>query len=269
MCAAPPHPHAGAELRVVDVPGFVFRLGTHAARGHLPPHTHDDPTICYVVRGGFTEYCGGESVECPPSTLKLMPAGEVHWDEFGTLETRGLRIDVDRERFAGTPAMYRMLDQRLMTSGGRAAEVGRRLVRELTAWDTASAIAAEALALELVVELARGTDHARGRGTPRWLLAAEEVVRARYRTRVSVSEIARQLEVHPATLARGYRRRFGFTIGEHVRRLRVEQAARELVETGDPLSEIALRAGFYDQSHFTNVFRRVVGMTPAAYRRSA
>jgi AraC-like DNA-binding protein len=32
------------------------------------------------------------------------------------------------------------------------------------------------------------------------------------------------------------------------------------------LSEIALRAGFYDQSHFTNVFRRTLGVTPSAYR---
>jgi AraC-like DNA-binding protein len=46
----------------------------------------------------------------------------------------------------------------------------------------------------------------------------------------------------------------------------VEQAARELAETDEPLSEIALRAGFYDQSHFSNVFRRVLGVSPAAYR---
>jgi AraC-like DNA-binding protein len=43
-------------------------------------------------------------------------------------------------------------------------------------------------------------------------------------------------------------------------------AARELAETAEPLSEIALRAGFYDQSHFTNVFRRTLGVTPSAYR---
>ncbi|MGH7559893.1 MAG: helix-turn-helix domain-containing protein [Gemmatimonadales bacterium] len=39
-----------------------------------------------------------------------------------------------------------------------------------------------------------------------------------------------------------------------------------MAETDEPLSEIALRAGFYDQSHFTNVFHRTLGVTPAAYR---
>ncbi len=37
--------------------------------------------------------------------------------------------------------------------------------------------------------------------------------------------------------------------------------------SGERLSDIAFDAGFADQSHFTNTFRRLVGMTPAAFRR--
>jgi AraC family transcriptional regulator len=72
--------------------------------------------------------------------------------------------------------------------------------------------------------------------------------------------------VDPATLARGFRRAFDCTVGDRIRRLRVEHATRALTETTDPLSLIALNAGFYDQPHFTNVFRRYMGMTPAEYR---
>jgi AraC-like DNA-binding protein len=39
-----------------------------------------------------------------------------------------------------------------------------------------------------------------------------------------------------------------------------------LRDTNRPISEIALEAGFYDQSHFTNVFRRFLGTTPQRYR---
>jgi transcriptional regulator GlxA family with amidase domain len=44
-------------------------------------------------------------------------------------------------------------------------------------------------------------------------------------------------------------------------------AARELATTSKPLSLVALDAGFYDQSHFSNVFRRQLAMTPGEYRR--
>jgi AraC family transcriptional regulator len=83
---------------------------------------------------------------------------------------------------------------------------------------------------------------------------------------MSVSALAQEVGVRPATLARSYRRHFGRTVGERVRELRVEHATRALSETSEPLSAIAIKSGFCDQSHFTNVFRRYVGVTPAAYR---
>lgn len=254
------------QLRSVQVPGFVFRLGAHPGGSELARHYHDDPTICYVLRGGFTEYSRGEAVACGSATLKMMPAGEAHSNRFGAAETRGLRIEVDRRRFAEVPAISRVLDERLHTAGGRGGELAHRMVGELTSPDTAGPIAAEALALELLVELARMEAPRRTARMPGWLIAAEERIREQYRGTISAGEIARQVGVNPATLARWYRRCFGCTVGARIRALRVKHAARELTETAEPLSEIALRAGFYDQSHFTNVFRRTFGVTPSAYR---
>ena len=55
--------------------------------------------------------------------------------------------------------------------------------------------------------------------------------------------------------------------GEYVRRLRVEIACQRLASSDMPLAEIALAAGFSDQSHFTKTFRHYNGMTPGEYRR--
>jgi AraC family transcriptional regulator len=51
--------------------------------------------------------------------------------------------------------------------------------------------------------------------------------------------------------------------------LRLAWAAAELARGGKPLAEIAAGAGFADQSHFTRIFRRHVGTTPARYREQA
>ena len=255
-----PHSHT------VHIPGFVLRIGAHPGGSEIARHYHDDPTICYVLRGGFTEYSRGEAADCGVATWKVMPAGEPHSNRFGEEETQGLRIEVDRSRFADVPDITRALDERRHTTGGRVAELARRMMGEVAAGDTAGPIATEGLALELLAEIARVRIPRRERDTPAWLAAAEELLRQKYRTATSVGEIAREVGVDPASLARAYRRRFGCSVGERIRGLRVEHAARELSGTSDPLSEIALRAGFYDQSHFTNVFRRTVGVTPAAYR---
>jgi AraC family transcriptional regulator len=250
----------------LQIPGFMLRLGAHPGGSEIPRHHHDDPSICYVMRGGFTEYSGGQAADCGTATLKVMPAGEPHSNRFGTSETVGLRIDVDRDRFAPVPAIHRALDERWHTSGGRGAELAGRIVAEVTAPDSAGPIAAEGLALELLVELARVGASRRESRAPAWLISAEEQIRDRFRSAVSIGEIAREVGVDPATLSRAYRRHFGCTVGERIRTLRVRHAARELTESAEPLSEIALRAGFYDQSHFTNVFRRFLGVTPSVYR---
>lgn len=248
------------------MPGFVLTMGVHPAGSALPRHTHNDPTICYVLHGGFTEYSPGQAADCGVSTLKVTPAGDPHWNRFGTDLTRGLRIDVHRDRFVEVPALFRALDERRHQTGGRGGALAHRLVTELTAADAAGPIAAEGLALELVAELARTAVSPRGRETPAWLRQADEVIHERYRTEMTVGDIAAVVGVHPATLSRAYRRRYGCTVGERIRALRVEHAARALRESMAPLSEIAFRAGFYDQSHFTNVFRRHLGVTPGMYR---
>jgi len=72
--------------------------------------------------------------------------------------------------------------------------------------------------------------------------------------------------VHPAHLARVFRAREGCSIGEFARRCRIEWAASQLATTSASLSTLAHAAGFCDQSHFTRVFARQLGMSPGRYR---
>lgn len=252
--------------RTLYLPGFVLRLGVHEAGSILPRHTHDDPTICYVLRGRFTEYWRGAAADCDSETLKVTPAGEMHWNRFSEAETRGLRIDVDRARFAETPSIARALDERRQARGGAASELARRLVQELRTEDDTGRVAAEGLVLELLAEISREPAPRRNGKASGWLAAADELVHELYASRFSLAEIAQTVGVHPATLARAYRRTFGCTVGERIRKLRIDHAARALIASSAPLSDVALSAGFYDQSHLTNTFRRYVGVTPAEYR---
>jgi AraC family transcriptional regulator len=83
---------------------------------------------------------------------------------------------------------------------------------------------------------------------------------------MELNHLAQTVGIHPVHLAREFRRFFQCTMGEYVRRLRVESACQEIIKAELPLSEIALKYGFYDQSHFTNIFKQLTGMTPAHYK---
>jgi AraC-like DNA-binding protein len=48
----------------------------------------------------------------------------------------------------------------------------------------------------------------------------------------------------------------------------LEWATTRLGETDEPIAQIALDAGFADQSHLTRAFKQHTGLTPAEYRRA-
>jgi AraC family transcriptional regulator len=248
------------------VPGFEVRVGSHPAETSLPRHEHELPTICCVDHGRFVEHYAGKSVSCDPRMVKVTPAGEPHWNRFDTVDTLGLRIDVDDTRFGDAPALQRLLHERNFFQAGAFDGLARRLITEITAPDECAAVAAEALLLELLVQLARMPQHPRVRRA-QWLRRADELVHERFAGSLSVSSVAAAVDVHPATLAREYRNTFGCSVGERIRGLRLAAAARALEEGTHELSRVALDAGFYDQSHFSRAFRRRFGVTPLQYRR--
>ena len=75
--------------------------------------------------------------------------------------------------------------------------------------------------------------------------------------------------MHPVHLAQTFRKFYRCTIGDYVRSLRIEFACRQLAATNMPLSQIALLAGFADQSHFTRTFKETLGVPPSRYRELA
>jgi len=153
----------------VRLPGFTLTSGMHGPRATLPRHHHELPTLCYVMRGGFTEYSRGHAMTCIPNTLKLTPAGDEHWNHFQSVQTHGLLVEIEPSRFEETRSIADLLGDRVHLRGGPAAEVARRLVLELAEGDDAALVAAEGLLLELLASLAR-TDASLSRGAhPKWL----------------------------------------------------------------------------------------------------
>jgi len=65
-----------------------------------------------------------------------------------------------------------------------------------------------------------------------------------------------------------FRLHYGQPVGAYLRGLRIAWAAGKLTGTDEDIAQIALQAGFFDQSHFTRTFKRQLGLTPLAYRKA-
>ncbi|MGH9972194.1 MAG: helix-turn-helix domain-containing protein [Pyrinomonadaceae bacterium] len=84
--------------------------------------------------------------------------------------------------------------------------------------------------------------------------------------RVALRVVAKEVGMSYFHFSRAFKQSMGMSPTNYIAERRIERAKKLLQETDEPISEIALRAGFSSQSHFTTSFRRVAGATPKAFR---
>jgi AraC-like DNA-binding protein len=109
--------------------------------------------------------------------------------------------------------------------------------------------------------------HARFHTPWREIAASVKYIRQHFRKQVTIAELAEQAALSIRQLQRRFRAVLRLTPQEFLIKTRVLAACRALRESDAALSDIASACGFYDQSSFTEHFRRHTGQTPLAYRR--
>jgi len=96
----------------------------------------------------------------------------------------------------------------------------------------------------------------------------EEYIEANIGNKLTLDELAAVAGISVNEFSRRFKRRTGFPPHQYVMKRRVERAKQELRSCDRGLNDLALALGFYDQSQFTNTFKRRVGLTPQAFRHS-
>ncbi len=94
-----------------------------------------------------------------------------------------------------------------------------------------------------------------------------DYVRAHYREKLSVTDMARGGGISVSSQERLFRKTFGLTPLMYLRKTRLNAACKLLRDTDTSLSEIAVQCGFNDQTNMTRAFRMELKITPLRYRR--
>jgi AraC family transcriptional regulator len=246
--------------------GAIFTDLRHTAPRKLPRHSHELAFFALLLDGLYGERYGRRQSQYEPFTLMFRPAGIPHQDEIGPRGVRLYEIEIRptwQQRLADCSAA---LDTpRDDIGGGPLLWLGMKLFREVQTSGTHEDLTVESLLAEILSFAARRSQH-ESRHAPGWLSRILEKLRIEHCRRLTLDELAREAGVHPVHLSRIFRRCVGEGIGDHVHRLRVRTACERMLDPYASLAEVSLATGFADQSHFTRSFRRITGMTPAAFR---
>jgi len=249
--------------------GLSFSETLYLAGLKMPAHQHGPAAFSFVLEGGYTETLGARERECKPLTSIFHPQCESHSVVFHQSDVRIFRVEFGDEWRGRMRDYLPAFDEPAESSGGLLAFLAMRLYGEIRRLDQWSALAIDGLTLEIIAELGRLADRLKQASKPHWVKEVREILSSRFTETLSLAELAESVGVHPVHLAREFRKRFGCSTGDYARRLRIEQACAALTTSDAPITEIALSAGFYDQSHFSNTFKKITGMTPVAWRAAS
>lgn len=251
----------GARATKAEVGPFEVQLLTFASNHRIPEFDVDRGYVVVVLEGSVAKGFGRLRWTLARDSLATMPVGAAHTSEFGPSPTKVLAV---RSRDAEAHAFGGLLRRLRHVRASASTTIGWRIASELRAGDESWPLAAEGLVLQLLSTAGRADPGSARRGC--WLRDARELLHEQAPAALTLSEVADAVDVHPAHLARCFRREYGVTVGQYARGLRLDWASARLALPDVSLAEVAAGAGFADQSHFTRAFRAYTGVTPGRYR---
>ncbi|HEU4510365.1 MAG TPA: helix-turn-helix transcriptional regulator [Pyrinomonadaceae bacterium] len=255
----------GETLRRQQFSGLRLTETFYSTGMNQPEHGHESPLYCFVLAGTYVERVGRKERTGTPLALSFYPSGSVHTESYRA-PGRHLLLEMDHDWIEYVREGDLHLDVRADLQHGPPAWLMMKIYREFRRFEPDSPAIVEALMLELLSETSRTAAGPMEARAPRWLAGVTELLHARFSETVGLRSVAAVAGVHAVHLARCFRKFKGCTIGEYVRMLRVEHAARRIAVSDDALVEIALEAGFADQSHLSRVFKQRTGMLPGEFR---
>jgi AraC family transcriptional regulator len=264
--ACPVTDAAGSTIRRRDIAGFSLTEALYAEGVSLGRHCHANAYLTLVLSGTYTEKYMHREFVWGEGALHLLPAGERHENQFATA-VRCLRVKIEPQAIERLGNEFeRILSEPREISGTFSSWLANRMLREFRAQDDVAPLAMEGVLLEMLAESARSSEDGAGSSAPAWLRRVREALDESYLLAPSLADLAAVGRVHPVHLSREFRKRYRVTIGEYLRKRRIEHASGLLSKSGMPMAEIASTCGFSDQSHFCSLFKKYSGMTPAKFR---
>lgn len=249
---------------VVSLPriGSCLYLNTHletAATDLL--HYHDTAHLSFILKGGAIDKRKNFIDERISGELMFFRAGEPHQTIYKGFPVRNINIELKADFFVENQIDENDLGDSFINIPNAKFSM-LKIYKELLANDEFSDSSIEMLLLNLLdySDLPK-------KSRPVWLNKIVELLHDNWNKEISVNDLANLTNVHPKTISKYFPRYFNCTLGEYRRNLKVEKALSLIKSSKLSLTEIAYECGFYDQSHFTGIFKQLTGLQPKQFKK--
>ena len=241
--------------------GLLVGITSYSADACNPDfHCHENPHMILLLNGGNVYNSRRKSTEKIAGDMLFYHSGEIHQTLPGTAFSKCINLEVEQAFMADYHISEQMLQQ-AVTAGSDAKFLVLKMYKELLAKDALTNPSIQLLFLGLVGNAQKGTN-----AKPAWLAQVEALLHDEWDTVPSLDALSKAAGVHPVTISKYFTKYMGCTLGEYLRKMKVEKSMDFIRNGQNSLTEVAARCGFADQSHFIRNFKAYTGLLPKEFQ---
>jgi AraC-like DNA-binding protein len=239
-------------------------------------HTHEGFAIGVIECGAESFYYRGENHTAPEGSVVAIDPGEIHTGQAVTRQGWKYRMIYPSADLLARAASEVAGQERGVPSFRLPVMYDPVLFENLRQThiileQSASALERETKLLWTLVQLVRR--YASERPTPvplghehDALARAQQYIHEHYAEDISLETLAQTAHLSPFHLSRMFRERIGLPPHVYLTQFRISRA-KDMLNCGWAIADVAFATGFADQSHFNKAFKRTVGVAPGQYRK--
>ncbi|MFJ3671969.1 AraC family transcriptional regulator [Streptomyces sp. NPDC090106] len=249
------------------VPGVTEVFHAHFTEYAYPMHVHDAWTLLIVDDGAVRYDLDRHEHGTPHDTVTLLPPHVPHNGSPATPDGFRKRVLYLDESVLGEDLIGPAVDAPDLRDPLLRLRVGQLHGTLTRPGDELEAASRLTFIGERLVEHLRPRGPALSppaRPDPRLARDLRELLDSRVVEGVTLEQAAVLLHAHPAHLVRAFSTAYGIAPHQYLTSRRVARARRLLLDGRRP-GEVAAATGFFDQSHLTRHFRKLVGVTPGRF----
>lgn len=226
-------------------------------------HSHNNAHITLFLKGGTTEKRKNSSQTLGPGSLLFYHSDELHLNQNTLFPSRNINIEIEENLLKELQINEAIIEKSVQNSA-----MAKFLILKIFKESQSADIFTNDNVTMLFSQLSQTNNHIEHyEKSPFWVKSLNELLNDCWNENPNLKDLAQVLNLNPITISKHFPKYFGCTLGEYMRRIKINRSLSLIQSAESNLTEISLYCGFADQSHFIRTFKNQTGFLPKQFQK--
>lgn len=226
-------------------------------------HSHNNAHITLFLKGGTSEKRKNSNIDVGPGSLLFYHSDELHLNHKTLFPSKNINLEIEenvlKELQINEAIIEKSVQNTTLTKFLILKIFKESLVADSFSSDTINM---------LFSQLSNSNSHLdKFEKSPFWVKSLNELLNDCWNENPNLHDLAQVLNLNPITISKHFPKYFGCTLGEYMRRIKINRSLSLIESKESNLTEISFQCGFADQSHFIRTFKNQTGFLPKQFQK--